>query len=111
MQTHDDRDVLDMKQFDHARLKVRADETVRNRHSQITAGAPGEKILAEWDREGVHVVKRPNDEQGILRMSVGGGAADFNYCVFRGKRLACAELLERSAKALREGSTPEGESS
>lgn len=75
--------------------------------SVVAAGSPGEPILAEWDRGRIHVVKRPDDEQGILRISVGGGIerVKLDYCVFRSDRTACAFLLEQAALALRE--TPE----
>jgi hypothetical protein len=73
--------------------------------AEITAGAPGEPILAEWRYKTLSIVERPEDEQKILRISVGGGVpgADISYCVFRGDRTQCAYLLESAAAALRAG--------
>lgn len=101
MQTHDDRDVLDVDKLDMSKLERRADNMVRQSMSEITGGIPGEPILGEWDHDGIRVVHRPGDQQGLLRISVGGGAADINYCAFRGNRNACADLLERAVAAMR----------
>ena len=104
MQTHEDRDVPDPFL---GRLKERADECMKHQMADITAGTPGEEIVDEWRHGRLTVTHRPDDEQGILRISIGGGAQlakyDGDYCVFRGNRTACAYLLEQAAKALREG--------
>ena len=47
----------------------------------------------------------PDDEHGVLRMSIGGGdnlPVTLNYCVVRGGIGQCIELLEKALKALRE---------
>lgn len=79
-----------------ARIKAEA-------RSKITGGAPGEKSLAEWEHGSVHVRQLPNDEQGILRISIGGGEnlpVNLNYCVFRGDLAACAAMLRKALGAL-----------
>lgn len=102
MQTHEDmqhrRQFLD-------RLEQRADKCVKDRASEITIGGPGEKPLASWKAANVHVVHMPDDEQGILRISAGGGShlpLELNYCTIRGKVGACIALLEKCIAALRE---------
>lgn len=100
MQTHEDVD------FDWPRLQERAKEMTKRGASQITAGEPGEEVLQSWDSaNGVSVKQLPDDEQGILRISVGGGIQkiDVNYCVCRGDLAKCAHLLEKAAHALKDG--------
>jgi len=78
----------------------------KNKQSEITAGSPNEPILARWKAtNGVEVVHRPNDPQGILRISVGGGhdtPVQLDYCTIRGGVGKCIELLERAIAALKE---------
>jgi hypothetical protein len=73
--------------------------------SGIAGGLPDESVLAEWRYKTLSIVERPEDEQKIVRISVGGGVpgADISYCVFRGDRTQCAHLLETAAAALRAG--------
>ena len=103
MQSHmdDDTPVETRNQFD--RLKERAETGRKHRLADITAGKPGEKALAEWEHEGLLVRHMPDDEQGILRISIGGGVswAQLEYCVYRGDTTRCAYMLEQAAKALR----------
>ena len=95
MQTHED--------FDYARLEARAAEVMRRTGSTITAGKTGEASLDKWEHGGVHIQQLPPDEHNILRVSIGGGVpgVDLNYCVFRGDRILCAELLEKALAAIR----------
>lgn len=88
-----------------------ADQTAairKVREAVMTANAAiacdGEPLLAEWQSNGVHVMQRPDDSQGILRISIGGGKTPIplNYCVFRGARGACIDLLRKALKALKE---------
>src|SRR6185369_18079838 len=98
MQTHEDSDSPFMR-----RLRERADQVSAARGSEITAGKPGEKPPAEWFANGVNVKRLPDDEQGILRISIGGGDLTperMNYCVFRGDREACMKLLRAALIAL-----------
>jgi len=47
----------------------------------------------------------PDDEHGILRISVGGGDStpvQLNYCTVRGGVGRCINLLEQAIAALRE---------
>jgi len=86
-----------------ADLESRAAEIKRQERSKITGGEDGEPVLSQWSANGVHVVQRPNDPQGILRVSIGGGdklPVSLNYCVFRGDRGQCVDLLRKALKAL-----------
>ena len=69
-QTHEDR--THGTEF-LRRLTQRADDMVRDKQSENTAGKEGEEPLAEWKHKGVSVRHMPDDEQGILRISIGGG--------------------------------------
>ena len=101
MQTHQDGE----HGFFWDRLKERAAQGERDRTAEITMGKPGERALSEWPHGQLQIRQMPEDEQGILRISVGGGIhyAHIDYCVFRGDRTRCAYLLEEAAKALRRG--------
>ncbi len=92
MRTHHDADYL-------ASLEEKAKRMRKAGESEITGGKEGEPELAKWSKAGVDVTKRPDDEHGILRVSVGGNE-DMAYCVFRGKRAECIRLLRRALKAL-----------
>jgi len=101
MQTHDDRDARLPGWLDS--LREKADAMIAVGESQITAGKPGEKPLVEYVRAGVRVTQLPDDEHGILRLSIGGHPAapfDTAYLVFRGDRGQCQSLLRRALKAL-----------
>jgi len=71
--------------------------------SDITTGNKTELIEYEYNRKGFHLKKLPDDEHGILRISIGGvpGKIDFNYCVIRGKYEDCVEILENALCALK----------
>jgi hypothetical protein len=99
MQTHEDEG--HRRKFLN-RLQERADDMVRDRASEITAGKEGEAELGRWKHAGVHVTHLPPDEQGILRISIGGGLdiVPMNYCVFRGDRGPCIYLLKKAIRAL-----------
>ena len=74
--------------------------------SKITGGDDGEECLAEWQHKRVHVRHMPEDEHGVLRISVGGGTdtpVELNYCVFRGNRGHCIDLLRKALKAMEAG--------
>ena len=99
MQSHEDRSHSNefMK-----RLMERAEKCVKEKSSQIAGGREGEGVLDEWGANTFHVKQLPDDEQGILRISIGGGSevVPLDYCVFRGDRLACLNLLRKAVKAL-----------
>ena len=101
MQTHDDSNHRnDFLQ----RLMERADKAKEDKTSQITTGLRGEEALAKWKSNQVHVTHMPNDEQGILRISIGGGKnmpVRMNYCTIRGSVGECIQLLEKTILALR----------
>ena len=99
MQTHED---LTHRSVFLEKLHQRASEMTRNKESEITAGRDGEEPLAKWKHGGVSVCHMPEDEQGILRISVGGSdVVPLNYCVIRGDLGRCIDLLEKAIKALR----------
>ena len=87
-------------------LQGRAAKARKNKTSQITTGKDGEKPLGAWKgSNGVHVKHMPDDEQGILRISCGGGdhlPVTMNYLTIRGGVGQCIELLEKAIVALRE---------
>jgi hypothetical protein len=84
------------------KLEGRAELAVAAGASEITGGKPNEPELSKWQASGVYVVKRPDDSQGILRISVGGhDSFSLNYCTFRGDKEKCIKLLQLAIAALR----------
>lgn len=100
MQTHMDSSHSDFMR----RLEERAAKAVENKASEITVGKEGEEPLAVWMHGRMRVTHMPPDEQGILRISIGGMANIGNYLVFRGDVPKCVELLERALLAIRSAS-------
>lgn len=103
MQTHRDDD---FRSVWLESLKKKADRMQAEGKSRITGGEEGEDSLAEWQFKSVHVRHMPEDEHGILRISVGGGTdtpVKLDYCTFRGDRGHCVDLLRRALKALEAG--------
>ena len=98
METHEDRDFSAGDRLFNE-LKSRALDMTRARQNLITAGAENEQPLEEWQSGSMIVKKLADDQQGVLRISVGGNVG-FGYCVFRGSRQACRTLLEQAWKAL-----------
>lgn len=92
----------DAKEF-MEKLTKRANEMTKGRLSEIAAGKEGEQEIGSWSIDGVGIIQRPGDEQGILRISIGGGDTPLplNYCTFRGDLCACIDLLEKVISALR----------
>lgn len=103
MQTHFDNQ---HRQTFMDQLRERADKAKDAAASTITAGAAGEQPLAAWKASnGIHCRHMPDDEQGILRISVGGGdhlPVTLNYVTVRGKVGDCIALLQKAIDALRE---------
>ena len=95
MQSHDDREWFDS-------LKRKATAMQELGLSHITAGSPGEPILAQWKHGNMDVTRRPDDEHGITRVSIGGESPelDGNYLVFRGEPITCRALLSQALEAL-----------
>ena len=89
-----------------AELQRRAEIAEKAKASTITAGDEGEQAICKWKASnGVHGKRLPDDPQGILRISVGGGdhlPVTMNYVVVRGSVGQCIELLEKALVALRE---------
>ena len=103
MQTHDDKG-HEFKRAFLDQLQARADRMREEKASEITARKENEPVLAKWKAHGISVVVRPDDPQGILRISVGGGSktpVPLNYCTIRGDIGACIDLLERAIRALK----------
>lgn len=103
MQTHHDNWHQSADPF-MERLRERAEQM--DGKSKIAAGAPDEKPVAEWRHKNVDVKHLPNDEQDILRVSVGGIIAStprFIYCSFRGPVGQCIAALEQAIEAMKKG--------
>ena len=102
----------DAKDFDS---QVR-DEFMRRRtergEQMIASGASSlaaAPALETWTADEIQVAKLPDDEQGILRISIGGGEhlpLRGDYCRFRGERGQCIRLLERALAAMQHGPQP-----
>lgn len=99
METHPDadarRDWLRSLEDKATRMKAAGQSEI------TTGGGP----LAEWQHGRVRVRKMPDDEHGLLRISVGGGDTPLegDYCTFRGDREQCIALLNRALNALLRG--------
>lgn len=115
MQSHTDSDFLypGNKREDPARkdfreqfikdLSARADFLQAAGKSKITGGVDGEPILMEWTANDIYIRQMPADQQGVLRVSIGGGdhlPVTVNYLTFRGDRGQCIDLLRRALTAL-----------
>ena len=92
-----------LKRRVYERLETRAAKVQRNKQSEITTGKIGEEALAVWTIAGMHLRKMPDDEDEILRISIGGrhDIPDTKYCVFRGDKHECLKLLEEAARAIK----------
>ena len=105
MQTHSDSN-HDLRSRFLNELRGRADKAERAAAAAITAGEKDEKELGSWKASnGMHCRHMPDDPQGILRISAGGGESlpvTMNYLVIRGKVGECIDLLEKALVALRE---------
>ena len=98
MQSHRDDDSPSKSNF-LAQLQARADR-MKERGESIMAA--GDAPLSQWMHSGVTVRKLPDDPQGILRISIGGGdtPVKLDYCSFRGTQDECRKLLRRALAAL-----------
>ena len=106
MDSHFDREHRQIPTKSHflKELERRAKKIREAGQSQITGGIEGEEELARWEHGGIHVVVRPDDPQGIIRISIGGGhdlPVNLNYCTIRGDVGKCIALLEQAIAALR----------
>lgn len=102
MQTHEDGDALKAHDLID-RLKHRAEMAELRGDGQITMGTDGEKPIRQMNFDGMSVVQRPDDQDGILRISIGGGdhlPIEADYCVFRGDPTAICVLLKRALRAV-----------
>lgn len=101
MQTHEDNShqstFID-------RLRERAESS--HGVSKIAAGDDKETPIVRWVASNrVHCQRLPDDEQGILRISCGGGEnipVTMNYVSIRGGVGECIALLEKVLTALKE---------
>lgn len=106
MQTHDDGEHRDFIGEWFKSLENKAERMQAAGKSKITAGVDGEPILAEWESRNIIVRHMPPDEHDILRISIGGGKhtpVELNYCVFRGNRGECIDLLRKALKSMEDG--------
>jgi hypothetical protein len=108
MQTHRDFDHEQKKLANEFMdsLKMKAELCQLEGRALITGGRDTEQPLAEWERNSFHVKQLPDDEHGILRISVGGGddtPVECNYIAHRGNRKKCADLLRAALYALEKG--------
>ena len=99
MQTHRDDDF----EIDMESLERKAHEMTEARENVITAGE-AETAVRQWKHKGTSVTQMPDDEHGLLRISIGGSPTNARpklaYCVFRGDRVECRRLLSEALKAL-----------
>lgn len=97
-QSHDDRDFTPIPEAFLDRIR----DLQERGGNRITAGAPGEQVLGEWQHGDVLVRKLPDDPLA-LRISIGQatGIGEGAYLVFRGGRAECIHLLERALAALK----------
>jgi len=102
METHDDFDAKRSAFMKH--LQARAEQMKEKGMSQIASGAKEERPLSEWKSGRFGVRHMPDDSQGILRISIGGGNTPLpvDYITFRGEKNECIHLL-RQALAVLEG--------
>lgn len=103
MQSHNDQDFMQFRKEWLESLESKADRMAAAGQSKIAGGEEGEQPLAEWQHKGVCCRHMPPDEHGILRISIGGGQdtpIELNYCVFRGNRGHCIDLLRKALKAM-----------
>lgn len=101
---------MSQRRYDEAQLwqqlKRRAQLAQTHGGGVIAGGEPGEPVLQRWELDGMQCVVRPNDPQGILRISIGGGPelpGGMGYCTIRGDKQQCIELLTRALQALQAG--------
>jgi len=81
-------------------LKYKAEVMTSLQKNRIAA----EKPIRAWSHDKIRVEHLPDDEHGVLRISI-GGHPDFTrseYCNFRGDQSRCIKLLERCLKALKQ---------
>lgn len=85
-------------------LKQKADKMTLEGKNTIAVGKPEEHPLTEYDSEnGVFVRRMPEDEHGIIRVSVGGGdnlPVKGDYCTFRGNAKQAVKLLHKAIQAI-----------
>ena|SRR5688572_4375824 len=100
MQSHDDSSHMPQPIKD---LAMKADRMTAEGRNRITAGAPGESTLFEAEIDGIYIRQLPEDEHGVLRISIGRAPAidRSSYLVYRGDRAKVLGLLERAVGALR----------
>lgn len=62
-----------------------------------------DKVLEQWNHDGIRVQMLPEDRNGVLRISIGGhpGIERSEYCNFRGDQQQCIRLLERCLQAMK----------
>ena len=108
MQSHDDNSHGKefRKLFSNELLEDRAKVMKKHGLSRLTDGNDDEGVIREYRYKTVAVKQLPDDVQGLLRISLGGGETEsglpFDYCVFRGDKDKCRALIKRALRALAE---------
>lgn len=62
-----------------------------------------DRVLEEWEHDGVRIQMLPDDPHGVLRISIGGHSdiKPSDYCNFRGDQGRCIVLLEKCLVAIK----------
>lgn len=101
MATHFDNDHRDAARQDFLKeLELRAELMSDLAKNDLQDG----NVLADWKHDGMRCQLLPDDRQGILRISIGGGddlPVMADYCNIRGDIGKCIRLLERAVAALK----------
>ena len=93
---------------DEAHIRLLLEQTLEDLEDEgveVLVASNGEELVC-WQAHDVDVAKLPDDEQGIIRISIGGGDAtpvQLNYCRFRGDHGACVDLLRKVLRAMEAG--------
>lgn len=105
MQSHDDRSHDPLRGIPKGLIE-KAQQMMAEGRSRITAGASDESVLFKAEHDGMLIRQLPEDEHGVLRISIGRAPAieKSSYLVYRGDRAKILGLLERAVGALRAAS-------
>lgn len=101
MESHQDGPDHSLSDELFRQLTEKADQMTAAKENIITAGDDDERPIRGWKHSGMSIQQLPDDEQGVLRVSVGGNVG-FGYCTFRGSRKACRTLLQQALAGLSE---------
>ena len=100
MGSHYDKDHKAIRQSFIDELKLRSEIMTDLGKNRLQ----NEKVQEQWFHDEIQVQRLPDDRQGILRISIGGGddlPIRGDYCNFRGDQSKCITLLERVLNAMK----------